>query len=95
MCASLPVEVRCPCVLVGQLQPGISHHLVDIGTLVGIWLKKLLQKTDGSCNREGEMTIHTLPQTLNSLHDEESFPVRRLTQYFTYVTHLQKCYSSD
>lgn len=44
----LPVEVRCPRVLVGQLQPGIGHHLMDVGTFVGIRLKKLLQKTYGS-----------------------------------------------
>ena len=50
----LPVEVRGSCVLVGQLQPWIGHHLMDIGTLVGIRLEKLLQKTDGSCERETE-----------------------------------------
>lgn len=44
----LPVEVRSACVPVRQLEPRIRHHLVNIGTLVGIWLEKLLQETDGS-----------------------------------------------
>lgn len=43
----LPVQVGSSCVLVGQLEPRIRHHLVNIGTLVGIRLKKLLQETDG------------------------------------------------
>lgn len=38
----LPVEVRSACVLVRQLEPGIRHHLVNIGTFVGIRLEKLL-----------------------------------------------------
>lgn len=35
------VAVGCPCVSVGQLQPGISHHLMYIWASVRVWLKKL------------------------------------------------------
>lgn len=44
LCVDLPVEVGSSGVFIGQLQPGVRHHLVDIWTFVGVRFKKFLQQ---------------------------------------------------
>ena len=47
-CVDPPVEVRRSRVLIGQLEPGVGHDLVDVGPLGWVGLQKLLQQAYGS-----------------------------------------------